>query len=832
MRFPILILLALCTTFAFAQEASAPLNKVASARRTATPPKIDGLLLESIWNTPPTFEGLTEYLPTFGVTEGEDILTKVWIFYDNTGLYIGAEMMDNSQRIKREFTKRDDTGNADWFSVLIDTYRDGLNGYEFGVTTAGVQFDKRYSPTTSRGGGGGNSGIGGSSSGSWGGGDQTWDAVWHSAVHVEENRWTAEIKIPYSAIRFSDKPEQRFGFNVQRYRRDTRQELFWSPRRPEIDNFISQWGILENITDVKAPLILSLSPYVAVAADHYTQTGWQNSFTAGADLKWGINQAFTLDAALIPDFGQVQSDPLVHNLTPFEVQYNEKRPFFMEGTELFNKGGYFYSRRIGGQPMYYYSIPLEENEVVTDNPSETKLINTLKFSGRTAKGLGIGVLNAITSNMYATIRDTLTGETRRAQTTPLINATVLVLDQTLRNNSYLSVVNTSVIRMSKEAYNSNVTGLLFRFNDKNRRYYLQGQGTASTFSNKNAGFSYTLRGGKARGLWQYYVENAFLDNNIDINDLGLQRERNRMNISGYLSYNNYTPSSWYARYNVSVTPTYIQRFIPWSYEQAGIETAGMLLLKDYTMFRITGTYALSSKDFYEPQKEGRYYNKPDGMGASFYVSTNYNKPVFLDMTLSWEKYFQKGYQGYSVQLKPGLRISQKVTLFLTTGINNLFNDYGFHWRNPEPAGSATDSIVFASRNRSVIENVVDGRFSFNDKMNITLAARHYVSKVQNKEFFFLNPNGDLDPTRFKGTDGEVYNLFYIDFLYTWRFAPGSEINLIWKNEINPQGIETLRDSYFKEIGSLSNAPQRNILSLKLIYYLDWMTIMGKGRKNL
>ena len=818
MRYPTLILLILCSTMLFAQNPLPFENKTASARRTPTPPRIDGILNEAIWNTPPTFERLTEYLPTFGVVEKEGETTKVWIYYDNTGLYIAAEMTDKSQKIKREFTKRDDTGNADWFSVFIDTYRDGLNGYEFGVTTAGVQFDKRYSPTTSSGGGGGNRG--------WGGGDATWDAVWLSAVHVDADRWTAEIKIPYSAIRFTDKPEQRFGFNVQRYRRETRQELFWSPRRPEIDNFIAQWGVLEGITQVTAPLLLSLSPYVSVAADHHTQTGWQRGFNAGADLKWGINQAFTLDAALIPDFGQVQSDPRVHNLTPFEVQYNEKRPFFMEGTELFSKGGYFYSRRIGGQPLNYYKIPLEANETIVENPSESKLINTLKFSGRTSGGLGIGALNAITSKMYAVVKDTITGQTRRSQTTPFVNANVLVLDQTLQNNSYLSLVNTNVIRMSDD-YNANVTGLLFRFNDRERKFYLQGQGTASLLSHKKAGFSYTLRAGKARGTWQYYIENAFLDDKIDINDLGIQRERNRMSATGNLTFNHYTPGTWYARYSFGFTPNYIQRLVPWTYEQSRIEANSMLLLKDYTMFRLTGVYVFPSKNFYEPKKQGRFYNTPDCLGGSLYSSTNYNKPVFIDVTLGFESFLYDKYRSYNVQLKPGFRVSQKVTLFITGTLTNTFHDKGYHWRNAAPAGSPQDTIIFTSRNRSIIENVVDGRFSFNNKMNITLSARHYVSKVKNKAFFFLHPNGTLNPTNFKGTDGEVYNLFYIDFLYTWRFAPGSELNFIWKNEINPQGTETLYTNYPADIRTLAHAPQRNLLSLKLIYYLDWMTVFGR-----
>ena len=804
----------------FAQDPAVSQQKSAYAHRITTPPKIDGILNESIWNTPPAFVGLTEYLPTYGYTETEDEITKVWIFYDDSGIYIGAEMIDKSKRIKREFTKRDDAGNADWFSVYFDTYKDGLNGYEFGVTSAGVQIDRRYSPVSASVGGGGRG---------WGsGGDSSWDAVWNSAVHVEDERWTVEMKIPYTAIRFPDKPEQLWGFNVQRYRRETRQELFWSSRNPQIENFISQWGTLGGVSGIKAPLLLSLSPYVSVAADHHTEKGWQNGLNVGADLKWGINQAFTLDAALIPDFGQVQSDPRVLNLTPFEVKYNEKRPFFMEGTELFNKGNYFYSRRIGGQPLNYYNIPLESNEVVIDNPSESKLINAIKFSGRTEGGLGIGVLNAITSNMSARIEDTLTGSVRHYQTTPLINSNVMVLDQSLKNNSYLSAVNASVIRAGG-AYNSDVFGTLFRFNDKNREYYVQGQGTVSMFSQKEkeTGFSYTLRAGKARGSWQYYVENSFLDEKIDINDLGMQFERNRMILNGNISYNNYTPSNWYSRYSFSFNPVYVQRFIPWTFEQANLNFTSMLLLKDYTMFRIAGAYAFPSNDFYEPKKARRYYRTPGGWGGTFYVSSNYNKPIFVDVTLSYEAYPKNGYNGYNVQIKPGFRVSQKVTLTLTSGINNMFSDQGYYWHNSEPTGSVQDSVIFASRNRSVIENVVDGRFTFNNKMNITLAARHYVSKVKNKEFFFLNANGELDPTDYKGREGDVYNLFYIDFLYTWRFAPGSEINLIWKNEINPQGTDTLYDNYFRDIGSLSNANQRNLLSLKVIYYLDWGTVLRK-----
>src|SRR6185369_4404822 len=154
------------------------------------------------------------------------------------------------------------------------------------------------------------------------------------------------------------------------------------------------------------------SPYFSTYVNHYpyNKPGIENittSFNGGMDVKYGINQAFTLDVTLIPDFGQVQSDNHVLNLTPFEVKYNENRTFFTEGTELFNKGNLFYSRRIGGEPLHLYEAgdQLTGTEHIINNPTETKLLNAIKISGRTKSKLGIGIFNAITKPMYATIED-------------------------------------------------------------------------------------------------------------------------------------------------------------------------------------------------------------------------------------------------------------------------------------------------------------------------------------------------------------------------------------------------------------------------------------------
>lgn len=188
----------------------------------------------------------------------------------------------------------------------------------------------------------------------------------------------------------------------------------WNPIDVTVNGFINQEGLWTGIKDIKAPLRLSLSPYLSAYINRYPYNtpGVKNTTTSldgGMDIKYGISDGFTLDMTLVPDFGQVQSDNQVLNLSPFEVKYNENRPFFIEGTELFSKGNLFYSRRIAAQPVSYYNVQdtandashIHANEHFLKNPLESKLINGAKISGRTSGGLGIGFFNAITQPMYA-----------------------------------------------------------------------------------------------------------------------------------------------------------------------------------------------------------------------------------------------------------------------------------------------------------------------------------------------------------------------------------------------------------------------------------------------
>ncbi|WP_400194308.1 DUF5916 domain-containing protein [Hymenobacter sp. B81] len=240
---------------------------------------------------------------------------------------------------------------------------------------------------------------------------------------------------------------------------------------------MNQWGLLTGIRNIKAPLRLSLAPYISGYVNHYpyNEQGKRNattSFNGGADVKYGINESFTLDATLVPDFGQVISDNQVLNLSPFEVQFNENRQFFTEGTELFNKGNLFYSHWVGAMLLGFGRVESQlrkgttesdgrrPGEFIARNPDMTRLLNATKISGRTSKGLGLGLFNALSNNVYAMVQDSATGTQRQVLTQPFSNYNIFVLDQSLKNNSFVSLINTNITRAGA-TYDANVTGGCF-----------------------------------------------------------------------------------------------------------------------------------------------------------------------------------------------------------------------------------------------------------------------------------------------------------------------------------------------------------------------------------
>ena len=362
------------------------------AVRTAGKIIVDGDISDSAWKSAPVATEFVEFQPNIGKKESDANKTEVRILYDNNAIYVSGFCHESSRdSISTELVGRDVIASNDFIGVLFDTYHDQINGFGYYVTPLGEQYDAKYSSN---------------------GEDGSWNSVYYSEAKIVDGGWTFEMRIPYSAIRFGNKSPQDWGINITRKRSKSGQQFMWNPLDPKINGLFIQAGVWTKIENVKPPLRLSLSPYFSAYANHYpyNQPGkknWSSLINGGMDVKYGINQSFTLDMTLIPDFGQVQSDNQVLNLTPFEVKYNENRTFFTEGTELFSKGNLFYSRRIGGTPLHYDDVAgkINANERIISNPSETKLINATKISGRTASGLGVGVFNAVTNAQYAVVED-------------------------------------------------------------------------------------------------------------------------------------------------------------------------------------------------------------------------------------------------------------------------------------------------------------------------------------------------------------------------------------------------------------------------------------------
>ncbi|MBE0674722.1 MAG: hypothetical protein IH591_08685, partial [Bacteroidales bacterium] len=683
MKNSFLFLLALILSVPF-EVSGNPINvskekKSIKAVRTTIAPKIDGYLDDDAWNSAPVAGDFVQYSPYSG--NPATYATEVRIIYDDEALYIAAYMFDpKPDSIFVHLGQRDSDNNlnADFFSFELSTFNDGINGETFKVSASGVQTDRK-----SRSSVGGMGGMGG-----MGRGDTNWDAVWFSKVRIAENGWIAELKIPYSALRFPKKDVQTWGINFFREIRRIREISSWSYVNREIGTTISHLGEMTGLQDLIPPVRLSLTPYVSGYTEKYNGDKAGFSASGGIDVKYGINESFTLDATLIPDFGQVQSDDQVLNLSPYEVRYNERRPFFMEGTELFSRGDIFYSRRIGSRPRMYYDAwsDLSENEVVTSNPQEAAMINASKFSGRTSKGLGIGVFNAMTRPMNAQITDTVTGQIRKVRTEPFTNFNMLVLDQSLKNNSYISIANSNVWRdapKDENYYTANVTAADIKLQDKSRLYSISGKAAISQkyYDTEPSAFgnSFQIGGGKVGGAFRFDYRLEGSTNTFDPNDMGYLRRNNEFQNGASISYNTFRPFWKIYTTRNSISFNYNQLYSPRVFTGSSINLSSFTTFNNNWSFNIRADYSPGGEDdYYEPREETRFYHRPRDIDFNVSLDTDRSKKYYMNLRTSfnhsWSDYDQRR---YSVSMDQNVRLSTRFTMALDVEYSLRKNDIGY-----------------------------------------------------------------------------------------------------------------------------------------------------------
>jgi hypothetical protein len=351
------------------------------------------------------------------------------------------------------------------------------------------------------------------------------------------------------------------------------------------------------------------------------------------DVKWGVNESFTMDMTLIPDFGQVISDNVVLNLSPFEQQFSENRPFFTEGTELFNKAGIFYSRRIGKTPTGYFAakaLARDSGYKIVKNATTTQLYNATKFSGRTKNNLGIGVFNAITAPTFAEFENSK-GERIKYETEPMANYNIIVLDQALKNRSSITLTNTNVIR-SGNASDANVTALDVALFDKKNVYNANFQGRYSSIMGPNAstGFSSFVEFGKISGTWQWAINNNIESKNYNPNDLGLLFAPNEFTTNFSVSYNQFKPNKRYNYRRYSFSLNQANLFAPFSFQELQHNLSFFHLFKSFWDLRLSITgQSVWGYDYFDLRTEGRKLKKAPFQFIGLFGSSDSRKKLFI-----------------------------------------------------------------------------------------------------------------------------------------------------------------------------------------------------------
>lgn len=815
-----ILLLLLLPLFALADATEPdPEFKKLKAVRTNQKIVIDGDISDAAWSEAAVADDFTEFRPVIGRKWHHEIRTVTYLLYDDNGIYFAGRCYESTpDSISRELAGRDGFGNNDYIGIVFDTYEDKLNGFEYFVTPLNEQWDAK---TTA------------------GGEDFSWNAVWESGARIHDKGWDFEMFIPYAAIRFAKQDKQNWGLQITRRRRKTEQQNCWNFFNPNVNGFLTQEGTWEGLENIKPPFRLQLFPYVSFYENHYPsnvagQSNWSHQFAGGLDLKMGLNEAFTLDATIIPDFGQVQSDNRVLNLSPFEVRYNEYRSFFTEGTELFSKGDLFYSRRIGGSTLHPGRVydGLSDTEEIVNNHAESKLINASKISGRAKNGLGVGFLNALTKPTKATILDHETMQTREVETDPLTNYNILVLDQNLKNNSSVSFINTSVIRRSND-YNANVSQVMTSLYDKKNTYNVRGALGVSYIDQKRSdlsdtpGIKYNVGISKNSGNFIFDFFQERVDTRFTSNDLGYFTNNNYFNNELFLSYRFQEPKGVYNKlfFNFGAWTSHLaDKFdgIDKSYQNSGYRLNVNMQLKKLHWLGLFTNFQPKQNDFYEPRMAGKYFERGSRYLLGTWLESNFNKKYSINYEVyhNWTFNFYH-VRSYGITANQNYRFNTRFSVSL--GVNYTENPRGIGFSRIEE-----NQPVFALRNVHTFDNVLSTKYNFNTKNWLTFRARHYNSVVNNLEFFNLNDEGRLSQnSEITNKNNQNINFFNIDMVYTWQFAPGSFVNVVWKNATFGS-LDKSEQAYFTNLAETLGSDQNNNVSVKLIYFLDYQSIKKKS----
>ena len=863
------LLSSLVTTAAFAQ----PSPKVAIAVKLNAPVRIDGRLDDAAWARVPAFDDFTQQWPTPGAAATER--TQIFLAYDDDALYVGARLWRaDPAGIARAMSRRDGLTNVERLTIILDPQRDRRTGVGFGISAAGVRSDYRHTMDSDHQGR-----------------ESQFDPVWTADAVVDSLGWTAEMRIPFSQLRFPAATEQQWGIQFDRWMPDKNESIQWIAIPPSETGFISRFGTLRGIAGVRAARPVEFLPYMAGDATRRASETADNpldhpySGRVGLDAKAALGSNLTLDATINPDFGQVDADPAEVNLSAFETFFDERRPFFTEGSEMLRGSGganYFYSRRIGAVPR----ISIGGDFV--DAPTSSTILGAAKLTGRLPSRLTVAGLAAVTAAERTRTYDSSTAVTQSFRVEPRTAYGVVRLQQEVGSQaSTVGFAMTAVQRdvgrdstlasqLTREAYVGVVdwrarfkqgryaisgffsashvagdTAAMRRLQTASTRYFQRPDNTEATFDPRRtslSGYSFQLRADKDAGrrfLWGAEVKTE--SPGYEMNDLGRLSSADDIEYNADLQVRETLPGKYFQSWRLGFDTRGSRNF-------GGVHTANAwsqnttLTLKNLWNVNLRSTVTLPSTDD-ALTRGGPLMGRPGDFRQDLRFSSAFGARIGWRVNGGYETDklgARRQNAGGQVTLHP----SDRLSVALEPSYQQGTDPRQYVTRITGGTRTYGSRYVFAFVDRTTISTKIRVNYTFSP--NVTLEGYGEPFAASGR----YSRHGELDAPasgtlREYGTDGTTVTIdpngtrtvvdgadtftlgdrdfhvlsFRSNLVLRWEWAPGSTFFLVWQQ--NRRTSEAYRaDVRFRELFDTTRGAGDNFLSVKVSY---WLPVVFGGR---
>ncbi len=780
--------------------------KKAVAIRTPVAPKIDGVLNEAEWKFAQPVTDFTQRDPDEGKPATER--TEVRILYDNDALYFGCIMYDSEpSKIVARLARRDDEVESDVLSIRIDSYHDHQTAFEFTILASGVKVDiLQYNDAQNE--------------------DKSWDPVWDVQTRLTDDGWVAEIRIPFNILRFSEQQEHEWGIQFLRRISRKQERDYWVLIRKSESGFVSKFGHLVGLNDIPPPTNLELIPY-AVNSNRFLPkspafpNGRKLAGNGGFDFKYRPGW-LTIDATINPDFGQVEADPAVLNLSTFETFYPERRPFFIEGIQIFRFGtfgdpgagpGMFYTRRLGRA----LSVQAPAGGYVLEEPRFVTILGAAKVSGKTPNGLSVGLMEAVTQEERATVVDAL-GNTSEIRVEPLANYSVLRLRQDVLENSNVGIIATSLNRKGVWPAMTGGVDWTLRFSESTYRIdgFLAGTRTTNALNDRLNGSAGRISFNKDGGEhWRGFLSGDFTSKTYNINDIGFFRRPNDRGVFGQILYRDDQVTDFKRLWNVRATYHYRT-----NYDNAelfnAVGVAGNITFTNYWEFGAQAEVDFGLYDDRETRGNG-LYRKRQKQSVYVAVESDRRQRVVGKMSARYGGYKAGGrFVFFSAQVE--VRPTSNLTLEFELAHNRRDREQAWAANSATPIlPNGTGYTIFADRTTREWDITSRGSFIFTRDLTLQYYLQLFVAKGTFENYAVMTSPDSFVPHPAYGRPDFSSLSFHSNLVLRWEFLPGSTAYLVWSQarEGEAGSYVTPLHQDFKNTFAL---PMENVILLKISYW--------------